>query len=322
VSLSGNPGSGGGPTTFTFVANDANTGQVVDSIFLIFNWGLMGGGACYLLVLPPVSAIYLADDSGVNWGNPVAPGQNATLANSQCRLNAQSTTVQVQGNKVTVRPNLTFLPSFLGPQNVWALAYDHVNGTNSGWQWAGNYTAFPPPYSTPPRILTSGISGTAMTGAFTFKAADDNGYGYIPMEEMAFMPEGVTGGGPEGCYFQYYRADNLVYLLDPFDLSWVPPGLSPGTPGTVPGSAICRPHLACRLHTGSNSSTSRFCLAILSVGPHTSKANPTGVRAFSSVPVSRRCFIRAARMSSATPTKIHSWSLEMPYTPGDAGAFF
>src|SRR5207253_2580854 len=131
----------------------------------------------------------------------------------------------------TVQPVLTFLPSFPGPQNVYAQAADTVNGQTGSWQGLGTYTAATPLTTNPPQAPTS-ISGTGMSGTFTFRATDGNGYAYIPQEQVAFMPAGTTGSGAGGCNVLYYRAENALFLMTDDGTGYLWPPLTPGTPGT------------------------------------------------------------------------------------------
>jgi hypothetical protein len=109
-------GSGGGPTRFGLTISSTAWGAATDYIQILLNGALDGNHACYLSINPPENGIYLMPDSGTGWLNPVAPGSdpNPSLSNSQCLVGARNSTVQVQGNSVTVNLELSFLPPFIG----------------------------------------------------------------------------------------------------------------------------------------------------------------------------------------------------------------
>jgi hypothetical protein len=63
-------------------------------------------------------------------------GQSGTLQNSQCAVNAASSSVSGSGNNLTVNLALSFQASFTGTKNIYMDAYD---GPDSGWQLKGSW---------------------------------------------------------------------------------------------------------------------------------------------------------------------------------------
>jgi hypothetical protein len=227
-------GSGGGPTRFGLTISSTAGGAAIDYIQILLNGALDGNHACYLSINPPENGIYLMPDLGTGWLNPVAPGSdpNPPLSNSQCLVGARNSTVQVQGNSVTVNLELSFLPPFIGPQNIYVQATDLASGEGSGWQVLGTYTPYPLWTNDPPQVMSS-ISGMGMSGTFTFHASDRNGYLYIDHEYVL-----ITPGSPawvNGCNFLYYPRYNHLYLVGE-DGGLLEPYLVPGTAGTQSNS--------------------------------------------------------------------------------------
>jgi len=85
------------------------------------------------------NTLYLLNDAGNAWMGPLTPGVAGTQSNSQCTLDAGSSSVSGSGNTLTVTLRLTFSGSFTGTKNVYGEAVDNAS-RNSGWQTLGTWT--------------------------------------------------------------------------------------------------------------------------------------------------------------------------------------
>jgi hypothetical protein len=96
-------------------------------------------GACYVEYYQQGNQLYLLNDAGTAWLAPgLTPGGSGVVANSQCTLNASSSTVSTSGNNLTVNVSVTFVSS-VGPSNVYLDAFD-LGLQNSGWVDEGTWT--------------------------------------------------------------------------------------------------------------------------------------------------------------------------------------
>ena len=87
---------------------------------------------------PATNQLNLLNDAATAW-LVATPGTATTIQNSQCSVNAASTTVASSGNTLTLNLAMTFKPAYAGAKNVYLYATD-VSGSNSGWQQLGAWT--------------------------------------------------------------------------------------------------------------------------------------------------------------------------------------
>jgi hypothetical protein len=85
------------------------------------------------------NVLYLASDTG-SWMTPaLTPGVAGTASNSQCTLNAGSSSVSVAGANLTVNVALSFSGTVTGAKNVYLNGAD-ADGKNTGWVKEGTWT--------------------------------------------------------------------------------------------------------------------------------------------------------------------------------------
>jgi hypothetical protein len=72
---------------------------------------------------------YLVNDAGNGVLGPVTAGTATTLQNSQCVLNAASSSTSGAGTQLTVFAALSFKPAFAGAKNIYMHATDSANQT-------------------------------------------------------------------------------------------------------------------------------------------------------------------------------------------------
>jgi hypothetical protein len=215
--VSVSPASGSGATqTFTFTFSDAGGASAIQSSQILFNSAASFAGGCYLFYSRASNALYLTNDAASVWQGPVTLGQNATLQNSQCSINAANSSSSVSGTNLTVNLALTFSGAFLGAKTIYAEVYD--GSADSGWQQRGTWTA--PSSGGPSTVSATPASGSGTTQTFAFAFSDPNGYQAITSVQI-LVNGAMTPSG--GCYLFYYRPANALYLTNDAGASWQTP---------------------------------------------------------------------------------------------------
>jgi uncharacterized protein (TIGR03437 family) len=131
-----NPFQGyGSNATLTLVYADPNGWAAIQSAEFIINprWEATNRtGGCYIKYAPGTNLFTLIADDGNSIAGTTTPGSSANIANSQCTLNAASSSATGSGNNLTLVVSLTFSASFGGQRHIWMQAYDY-NNISSNW---------------------------------------------------------------------------------------------------------------------------------------------------------------------------------------------
>ncbi|MGD0774773.1 MAG: hypothetical protein ABSC05_18310, partial [Candidatus Solibacter sp.] len=238
------PSSGTGTRqTFQFIASTPNGYQDVGTVQLIFNFGIDGGGACYLYYTAASNWIALANDAGSAWaagGNPGSPG---VIANSQCSLDLGASSWAGSGPNLILNLSLTFLPGLPGPQEILMASGETNTGMNTGWQQLGTWTTTPVAAQPPTIVSASPVSGTGMSQTFSYTFASENGNAYIA-QVFTRLNSALSDVG--GCSLYYDRFLNRLYLGDDTP-AW--------TYSALVGSAGTLSNAHCTVNTGQSSVT-------------------------------------------------------------------
>jgi hypothetical protein len=135
------PTSGTGLSeVFTLVASDPNGANDLSGALLLINSELSGAGACFVYYNPQSNQISLANDAGTAFLTPdLTPGLTGTVSNSQCALNAATSSATKSGNDGTIKVSLTFTPAFSGVKDVYGLAFG-LSNQSSFWVQEGTWT--------------------------------------------------------------------------------------------------------------------------------------------------------------------------------------
>jgi Beta-propeller repeat len=240
VSLS--PGTGTGTSVkFEAVYSDPNGAGDLNEILLQVNSSQSSANACYVYYQPQGNHLYLANNAGNTWMTPaLTPGVAGTASNSQCTLNAASSSVVTAGNNLTLNAAVTFSGTVLGLQNVYLYGAG-FSGLNSGWVRKGSWT--PNPVAGPPVIVSlAPNSGTGETVTFQAVYSDPNGA--ADLSELLLQINATQSGG-NACYVYYQPQGNHLYLANNAG-AWITPALTPGVAGTASNSQ-------CTLNAGSSS---------------------------------------------------------------------
>src|SRR5258708_887894 len=105
--------------TFQFVVSHAAGYANLACVEVVINNALSAANGCYLRYERVANRLYLLNDGASSFGPAGTPGMAATLSNSQCSINAASTTVSGGGNNLTLSVPITFASSFAGAKNVY-----------------------------------------------------------------------------------------------------------------------------------------------------------------------------------------------------------
>jgi Bacterial Ig-like domain (group 3)/FG-GAP-like repeat len=241
VSLSPNSGAGT-QVTFKAAFSDSNGAADLSALLLQVNSVQSGANACYIYYQPSGNHLYLATNAGAAWITPaLTPGAAGTSSNSQCTLNAASSSVTSAGNGMTLTVALTFSSTIVGTQNVYLYAAG-ISGENSGWVRGGTWT--PNPTAGPPAIVSLSPNTGGGTTA-TFKAVYSDPNGAADLSELLLEVNAVQNSA-NACYIYYQPQGNHLYLANNAGSAWITPALTPGAAGTASNSQ-------CTLNAGASS---------------------------------------------------------------------
>jgi hypothetical protein len=163
--------------TFTTQYSDSAGVSDLNGVQVWFNSSLSPGqtaGSCLLFYSPVGNQLYLENDAGSGWLGPSPIGGAVPLSNSQCGVNAQSASVVMGSNQLTLNLPMTFASGFGGTKNI----YGFASGVTvpSGWQTLGTWA-----------IPTSQLSQT-----ITFGALSNVSFSAIPVALSATATSGLT----------------------------------------------------------------------------------------------------------------------------------
>jgi hypothetical protein len=221
------PSSGSGANqTFAFSSSSPNGYGYIASMQMLFNYTLDAGTACYLFYNQASNLLYLGANQGT-WGAGASVGMTGagTLSNGQCQVNVAASSVSGSFDTLTLNLAISFQPSFLGPQNLYMLAYDN-GGQYANWQQMGTWTSYSA-NPAQPTVTGTPTAGTGLSQVFTYTVNDLNGYGYIPSFSALFN---AAFGGTSACYLVYSQADNLFELYNDGFTAALTAAPGPGAP--------------------------------------------------------------------------------------------
>ncbi|HEY2018191.1 MAG TPA: hypothetical protein VGH38_32015, partial [Bryobacteraceae bacterium] len=227
VSVTPNSGSGSSQT-FSFVSSSPKGYGLLSTILVTINSTFSQSSGCYFLYYPGNRLFYLANDTATAWSGSATLGQNGTIQNSFCALNAAASSVSGSGNNLTLNVSLTFQPLFAGSKNIYVDAYD---GTESGWQQKGSWTV-PGTIGSPAPVSVTPNSGSGSSQTFAFVSSSPKGYDAL---STVLVIVNSALAGPSGCYFLYYPGSRGFYLANDSASTWAG-SATLGQTGTIQNS--------------------------------------------------------------------------------------
>jgi uncharacterized repeat protein (TIGR01451 family) len=214
VSVSPSTGSGLSQT-FTFILSDPAGAAAINDVYVLVNSAFNSASGCFFQYYQPANTLWLSNDADTGWQGSTAVGSGAPVSNSQCTLSGAGASVSSSGNQLTVKVPVTFTTAFAGVKKVYAYVDDNAS-LNSGWQTAGAWTV--PPGSAPPSVVSvSPSAGSGLSQTFTFTLSDTAGAAAI---NDVYVTVNGTFSSASGCFFEYYRPANTLWLSNDADTAW------------------------------------------------------------------------------------------------------
>jgi hypothetical protein len=234
--------SSGSSQTFAFNFSDPNGATDIVSAQMDINAQLSATNACYFYYSRALNALYLANNAGA-WQGPVTVGSAGMLSNSECSVNAGSSSVSASGTTLTLNLAISFQAAFAGAKGIFMEVQNATQ--DSGWSNLGSWTVTSgggggsngPP--APVSVTPNSSSGSSQTFAFTF--TDPNGATDIVSTQMDINAQLSS---TNACYFYYSRASNALYLANDAG-AWQGP-VTVGGSGTLSNSQ-------CSVNAGTSS---------------------------------------------------------------------
>jgi hypothetical protein len=213
------PSSGSGASQiFALQYSDTSGAASLQQVWVYFNATLANpaSNACLLYYNVAANQINLLGDNGSAW-QAATLGSAATLQNSQCSINAATTTVALSGNTFTWNVAMTFKPAYAGAKNTYLHAVD-VSGTSSVWQQLGSWTVSggagaPAPVSVTPS------SGSGASQTFALQYSDTAGAASLQQVWVYFNSTLANPAG-NACLLYYSAAANQISLLGDNGSAW------------------------------------------------------------------------------------------------------
>ena len=135
------PSSGSGLSqVFSFQFADPQGYNNLSLLWFGFSSSTFATNGCKVQYAPRAKTLYLEDDTGTALLGPLTPGVSGTVSNSQCTLNAGTSSSSGSGDALTVKLALTFKSAFAGVQTAYMYAIDLSGSTTPGWQNRGTWT--------------------------------------------------------------------------------------------------------------------------------------------------------------------------------------
>jgi len=217
--------------TFAVIARDGNGFADVNKVYFLVNSDAsIPANSCHGFYDRAGNGLYLYNDGLTAVAGPITPGAAGTLQNSQCGINAATSSVSAAGSDVVLNLSVTRQGSYApGNKTLYIWVKDNANN-NTGWI-AGSTWAIPNP--TPAAPTLAGVSpATAATASETFAvtARDDNGYSDI--NKIYFLVNSDTSIPAYSCHGFYDRASDGIYLYND-TLTAVMGPILPGAAGSL-----------------------------------------------------------------------------------------
>ena len=138
--VSVSPSSGSGLSqVFSFQFSDPKGYNSLSLMWFGFSSSVFAQHGCKVQYAPRAKTLYLEDDTGTTLLGPLTPGVAGTVSNSQCTLNAGTSSATGSGNTLTVNLALAFKSAFAGVQTAYMYAVDLSGAQTAGWQNRGTW---------------------------------------------------------------------------------------------------------------------------------------------------------------------------------------
>jgi hypothetical protein len=137
--VAASPTSGSGASqTFQFQVSDgvaASNISYLETLFVNTN-----GSSCVIYFNPAGNQLQLLNGAGTAWLSPITIGSTATSQNSECVLNAATSSVQSSGYILTLNVALSFTAAFNGTKTIYIFGADN-SGLALPWTQVGTWSS-------------------------------------------------------------------------------------------------------------------------------------------------------------------------------------
>lgn len=259
----------GSPQAFTVVARDTNGFTDISRIyFQVYSSPTVPANSCHGFYDRASNALVLYNDALTVALGPLTPGGAGTVSNSQCTLNAAtSTPVTASGTDLTVTFGLSLNGTYgLVQQKVYFWVTDAA-ATGTGWVQGSTWNSSTGA-SAPTLVSATPSATTAASQTFTLTARDANGV--ADLQRIYFLVNTNTGVPAATCHGFYDRATNAVYLFNDATTAIGAP-LVPGGAGTIQNSQ-------CAINGAASSVSLSGTDAVLSLNITRQGSYATGVK--------------------------------------------
>jgi M6 family metalloprotease-like protein len=236
------PSAGTGLTqTFTVRYSDGIGASDLNTMFVWINAAFTSGAhSCFVEYAPSANSIYLLNDAGAAW-LPAVVGSANVISNSQCSINAATTTVGTSGTDLALALPVTFAAGYAGSKSVFV--YGAGGSANSGWQTLGTWNV---------SATVTGVNAVSVAPAWgngltqTFTIHDSDAAGAADLNTMFIWFNPTFSSAISSCFMEYYKPTNTLYLLNDAGNAW--------TSGTV-GSGGTLTNSQCSVNPSAGSTS-------------------------------------------------------------------
>jgi sugar lactone lactonase YvrE len=210
--VSAAPATATPPTqTFQFVARDPNGAIDLARIYFLVNSdSAIPANTCHGYYERAINAVFLYNDATNALLAPVGLGQTGTVQNSQCAINAATSSASASGNELQLNLDITRKGTYAnGSRNLYAWVTDYTNaGTGwilvSSWNIGGQQ---------PPTLLSATPANPA-TATETLAITVRDGNGSADISRIYFLLDTAPAVPQNSCHGFYDRSTNAVYLYN------------------------------------------------------------------------------------------------------------
>jgi hypothetical protein len=224
------PSAGSGSTqAFQLVYSDSLGTTDLKTGWVWFTPSFAGAGnTCMLYYDRAANSLNLLNDAGTTWTAAVV-GVPGTLQNSQCAVDAGSTTAVPSSTNLIVTVPMTFKTGFAGAKEIWL--FGAATTATSGWQKLGTWTV-PSLAVTVSAVSVTPNAGSGSVQSFQLLYSDTLGASDLKTTWVWFTPS--FGAGANTCMLYYDRVANSLNLLNDAGGAWMAAAV--GAPGTLQNS--------------------------------------------------------------------------------------
>jgi len=163
--------------------------------------------------------VSLINDAGSGWLASVLLGSATTTQNSQCAIDAASSSANGLGNDLTLTLAYTFKPGYSGTKNIYGRAKNKTD-VDSGWQLKGTWTPNVLVAQAPTVVSVTPSSGSGSTQVFQYAFSTPNGFADV---KQIWTQVGTSSAYPNSCAVLYTLSNKTLQLIRDDGNGWLAP---------------------------------------------------------------------------------------------------